>query len=483
MRARLHPSRVLGLALLSAGMWAGAPSWALDVGHSRLTSRPDQPLRLDVGIRAISPAESLSLQVAPAPLAAWRQAGLVPPVDLASLNVSLERDGQGQVRRIRLSSDQPFSGRVADVLLQIRSDSGQSLRQVSVLAPAPVRVQTPVRSAQAKRPATVSVVIPARPADRSASHSSTQRVPQGAIQVQSGDTMHALAHRYAVDGVTAYQWMLAVQRRNPDAFIGHNLHRLKAGQSLQMPDMDLMLSLDDAQARRLYVDQARALRMGGKVRMGQADASQGDLQSADVAVPEAAQTQDRLRLSAPGSGADHRQAVQHQLRDTGERVSQLEENVSNLSRALQSQGEAAKDLVLDSVSELGLSTADTPASVQNGPASAEGAASSAAASDATSSPPGSPSVVPGPDQGKMAGAVNKAKKTVSWIQEHMLAVMAVVLALIVLIVTWVLKRANSANQDIDDSPAPVSEAMVREKLEKINLDLDQPPSDEPPVRQ
>ena len=479
MRARLHPSRVLGLALLSAGMLAGGPSWALDVGHSRLTSRPDQPLRLDVGIRAISPAESLSLQVAPAPLAAWREAGLVPPVDLASLHVSLERDAQGQVRRIRLSSDQPFSGRVADVLLQIRSDSGQSLHQVSVLAPAPVRVQTPVRSAHTQRPAPISVVIPALAADRSASHSSIQRVPQGAIQVQAGDTMHSLERRYAVDGVTAYQWMLAVQRRNPDAFIGLNLHRLKAGQSLQMPDMDLMLSLDDAQARRLYVDQARALRLGGKVRMGQADASHGDVQAADVAVPDASQAQDRLRLSAPVSGADQRQAVQHQLRDTGERVSQLEENVSNLSRALQSQGEAAKDLVLDSVSELGLSTADTPASGQNKPAAAAGSAASGAAA----SPSGSPSVVPGPDQGKMAGAVNKAKKTVSWIQEHMLAVMAVVLALIVLIVTWVLKRANTANQDIDDSPAPVSEAMVREKLEKINLDLDQPPSDEPSVRQ
>lgn len=483
MRARLHPSRVLGLALLSVGMLVGSPSWALDIGHSRLTSRPDQPLRLDVGIRAISPAESLSLQVAPAPLAAWREARLVPPVDLALLRVSLERDAQGQVRRIRLSSDQPFSGRVADVLLQIRSDSGRSLHQVSVLVPAPVRVQPPVRSAPTKRPVPVSVVIPALPTDHSASHSSAQRVPHGEIQVRSGDTMHSLERRYAVDGVTAFQWMLAVQRRNPDAFIGHNLHRLKAGQSLQMPDMDLMLSLDDTQARKLYVDQARALRFGGKVRMGQADASHGHAQAADVVVPDAAQAQDRLRLSAPVAGADQRQAVQHQLRDAGERVSQLEENVSNLSRALQSQGEAAKDLVLDSVSELGLSTVDTPAPIQNKPATAADSAPSSAATGAAASPSGSPSVVPGPDQGKMAGAVNKAKKTVSWIQEHMLAVMAVVLALIVLIVTWVLKRANTANQDIDDSPAPVSEAMVREKLEKINLDLDQPPSDEPSVRQ
>ncbi|XOT94403.1 hypothetical protein ACMTAU_13630, partial [Alcaligenes pakistanensis] len=107
---------------------------------------------------------------------------------------------------------------------------------------------------------------------------------------------------------------------------------------------------------------------------------------------------------------------------------------------------------------------------------ASGAASSAAVAGAIAVPAES-------EQGKMAGAVNKAKKTVSWIQENMLAVMAVVLALIVVLVTWVLRRANSENRNGDDSPAPVSEAMVREKLEKINLDLDQPPSDEPPVRQ
>ena len=93
---------------------------------------------------------------------------------------------------------------------------------------------------------------------------------------------------------------------------------------------------------------------------------------------------------------------------------------------------------------------------------ASGAASSAAVAGAISVPSE-------PEQGKMAGAVNKAKKTVSWIQEHMLAVMAVVLALIVVLVTWVLRRANTENRHGDDSPAPVSEAMVREKLEKIKL--------------
>lgn len=70
----------------------------------------------------------------------------------------------------------------------------------------------------------------------------------------------------------------------------------------------------------------------------------------------------------------------------------------------------------------------------------------------------------------------------SWIQEHMLGVITGLLALIVLIIAWLLRRANIARDDDgDDQPSAITEAMVQEKLDKINLDLSQPPSDEPPA--
>lgn len=468
MAGRLHPVRTLGSALLVAGMLAAAPVCALELGHSRLVSTPNQLFTLDVGIRQISPEESLSLKVAPAPLSAWQQAGLTPPVDLESLRAFIERDEQGQVRRIRLSSEQMFSGSVADVLLQIQSDSGQFLHQVSVLAPAPLTVR-PVAQDQVARPAPVAVQV-------SAASNSSDTKGANAVRVRSGDTLHALARRHAVAGVSAYQWMRAVQQHNPDAFIDQNMHRLKAGKTLQIPDAAAMLAINDAQARRFYVDQAQALRLAAQAGGDQGDASQGRMQTESGESAANGAGQDRLLLSAGSQARDDKQQLQHELRETGDRVSQLEENVSTLGRALQSQGEAAKDLILDSANELGLGQSGSETTHPSSQSGASGAASSAAVAGAISVPPE-------PEQGKMAGAVNKAKKTVSWIQEHMLAVMAVVLALIVVLVTWVLRRANTENRHGDDSPAPVSEAMVREKLEKINLDLDQPPSDEPPVRQ
>ena len=53
----------------------------------------------------------------------------------------------------------------------------------------------------------------------------------------------------------------------------------------------------------------------------------------------------------------------------------------------------------------------------------------------------------------------------------MLGVITGVLAFIVLIIAWLLRRANSANRD-GDGHGVITDAMVQEKLEQINLDLD-----------
>lgn len=63
----------------------------------------------------------------------------------------------------------------------------------------------------------------------------------------------------------------------------------------------------------------------------------------------------------------------------------------------------------------------------------------------------------------------------SWLQENLLGVITAVLALVVLIIAWVLRRASASRSD--DGQGGVTEAMVQERLEKIDLDLDKPPSD------
>lgn len=59
----------------------------------------------------------------------------------------------------------------------------------------------------------------------------------------------------------------------------------------------------------------------------------------------------------------------------------------------------------------------------------------------------------------------------AWINNHLLGFITGVLALIVLVVAWLLHRAN-ANKDEETDPL-VAEAMLEKKLNEINLDLDQ----------
>ena len=63
---------------------------ALVLGHSRVISPIDAPLRITVQLKDLGPDELHSLQALIAPAHAWQEAGLKPPVDLNSMRVELE---------------------------------------------------------------------------------------------------------------------------------------------------------------------------------------------------------------------------------------------------------------------------------------------------------------------------------------------------------------------------------------------------------
>ncbi|HEU0231157.1 MAG TPA: FimV/HubP family polar landmark protein [Burkholderiaceae bacterium] len=128
-----------------------------------------------------------------------------------------------------------------------------------------------------------------------------------------------------------------------------------------------------------------------------------------------------------------------------------------------------------------------------GKAAASGASGAVTAGNSTSSSEASsaPSAPSAPNEASTGGASNthaagagesaasnKSGKNVSWIQEHMLGVVTALLALIVLIIAWVLRRINTVRDDGGNGPR-ITEAMVQEKLDQINLDLRQSSGDGP----
>ncbi len=558
-----------------------AQAGAAELGHARIVSASGQSLKIDVPLVNLDAVEQSSLKVRLAPSTAWSQAGLTPPVGLDSLHVRVTYAGRDNARLIEVSSDQPFDGAVADLLLSVSSAEGEQQYQISILAD----MRAPGRPMLASGGRATGAAKGAG----SAAHA-------GSIHVRRGDTMFAIAHRNAVTGVTVYQMMMALQRANPRAFIDGNVNLVKAGATLVVPDKAAMTAISDREARRLFVQQAAAFEAyrqrlaGGAMRAVKgASATRGRVSAAAAApAPAAGTSQDRVILSngtsAADRAADQKVATGKAVADAKQRIAQLEKNVHQLDQALHggSQGAAGATGAPGSTGAAGsaggtgsagaagsgaAASASAPARGQRGAgsgvvASAGGSApsgSGAAASSgvgastgngsgtggALSSPlaqaaanvtPGAPggatangsagsfgavtsasgaspssnaappSAAAGSAEtlshgatasspsaggneapqtasgesakaGALANSSNEAGRAMNWVQDHMLGVVTAVLALIVLIIAWVLRRINAVRDD--SSGSQITEAMVQEKLDQINLDLRQPPDDAP----
>ncbi len=355
----------LALTLAAAGLLGSSGAFAATFGHARIASPQGEPLVIRVPVSGLSDADVQALAAGPAAAEDWAKAGLTPPVALDSLRIAVEPGVRPEGRVLRVSSPQPFSGPVADLLLDVRTASGSQRYQVSLLTGA---------HAPAPAPAAGGAAAPAGGAAVGAApHTSGARVPAGAIHVRRGDTMFAIARRHAVDGVTVYQLMMALQRANPQAFIQRNVNLVKAGAQLVVPGMDELLAISDREARRQFQVQAAAFaamrgRMAGAVAdaPAQAEGAAGQGRVSEAApsaeAAPAAGRGDHLQLSdAQGArkdaAADARTSRQLESADRQARIGQLEDNVQHLNEALKGQGEAARNAVIDGAKGIGDSIA------------------------------------------------------------------------------------------------------------------------------
>ncbi len=233
------------LALLAC---AAMPAQAATLGHARLVSGLGAPLRIDIPVLALAAEEAGSLQVTPAQADQWRQAGLSPPVALESLRIRLEPGPIAGQAHLRVTSSEAFNQPIADLLLDLRSDTGQQRYQVSVL--------TGGGGASLQAPEARDLHPEA--AGRAGKGDGFGSAAQPIIRVRKGDTMFAIARRHAVEGVSVYQMMIALQRANPQAFIQGNLNLVKAGARLRMPDRAALTAISDREARRLFHEQVVA---------------------------------------------------------------------------------------------------------------------------------------------------------------------------------------------------------------------------------
>ena len=473
----MRPSRVSlrtvsSLALASMTALAATASHAVEVGRARLLSPPAQPLVLSVALRDWKPDETLSIQFPEKEQ--WQQAGLTPPVALEGWQIEL----QPQRSQIIVRSPQAVDAKVIDVLLDIQSSSGLQRHQVSVVNAAKVAESLQLPSAS-----------PTGTRDYSTPSAATSTVTPntGSYQVRNGDTLGAIAAQRTPAGVSTYQYMAALLAANPHAFQHGNMNLLRAGSTLQEPTTEQLQAYSDAEARKMFGDQAqwfaqykRQLAENKSPALAVAEATTGVTRPVESAAPAKLSAKgDSLTLSteswADSVKQDQAVATAQALSNTVENIEQLEENVRQLASAV-SENEAR---VSDSANnDVAATTATTSAAAQSSESTTTDTATTPSGTGEVDKNDAKASASMAEPAEKNTSSITDTGSTLSWIQEHLLIVMSALLALIVIITVWVLRRANNSRAEID-SPAPVTPEMVREKLEKINLDLDVPPSDEP----
>ena len=400
---------VVILALAAGG--AGA------VGLGKLTvlSGLGQPLNAEIDLTSVSPEEVATLAPKLASPEAFKQANIDLHPALLGLRFAVQQRGGRYF--IRVTSSQPMNEPFVDMLLELGASNGRLMREYTFLldpaelrtgqsaqvgtagaptaaavqpagtvrrdAPATAAVaqaqgavpratataeaQSAAAASPAGAPARPSVGVPAaqpavpyRPAAGAAATTAAAGTNANSgkqLQIRSGDTLAKVARENLPAGVSLDQMLVALYRANPDAFIGANMNRVRAGQILTVPDAGAMTATAPREARTVVLAQSADFneyrnKLAGQVAGGPARAADASTQSASgkissrVAEPvtAASEARDRLKLSrsraaedksAPLAAAEDRIASEKALADSNARVRELERNVGDLQKLLE----------------------------------------------------------------------------------------------------------------------------------------------------
>ena len=407
---------------------------AAGLGRLTINSALGQPFKAEIDLVAVKKEEKHSLVARLASQDTFRQANVdyVPLLSTFKTSIETRSDGQPYVKII---SSQPVTEPFLNMLLELSWPAGRLLREYTVLlAPPEIDAHPPAaapgQSNQSNAPGSAhstkaepstvekpgvpnksSVIGEKPPVPESASMSKVHTVYG---PVKRGDTLARIVQNIVPPaGVSVNQMLVALHRANQDAFLGNNMHRLKAGPILRVPDgneigtitaaeadkevkmqtadwnryklADVMGLIPAAEEPRQTVTGKIESDIGADVTAAQEspneilklskgeEASNADRDADGKVVSgknaggmEISGAQDRLRAMEEDAIAKSRS-----LSEANERVALLEKNVKELQRLLELKNLVLADMQkqVEGVEPAGTTLSDPPAAIlsQSGP--------------------------------------------------------------------------------------------------------------------
>lgn len=366
MIVKSHRWQKTAMAVASATvfcLWA-SPAAALSLGRIAVQSTLGEPLRAEIDILDINSEEASSLKTSVALPEAFRAAGLEYNPALTSLQIVLQKRSDGRAY-LQLSSERAVSDAFVDLILEARWASGRIVRDYTLLlAPAPQRqpqAVTPIAAQLSPEPA---MPTPAPPAVASAGSADTAPPAPAVVQataaapvaapasaptskrvtVKSGDTAGKLAAAHQPAGVSLDQMLIALLRANPDAFMGGNINRIKAGAVLTLPGDEQAQATSAHQAQLMVVAQSKDFNEFRRKLASSAPATpiapserkaSGPVQASVQDKKPAAASTDKLTLSkgiAHDKTGEDKIAAERDAKEAAKRTAELSKNIAELNK-------------------------------------------------------------------------------------------------------------------------------------------------------
>ena len=398
LSSRSRLKQISAAVMLAFVLPAGA--YAASLGKLTVLSAIGEPLNAEIELLSVSAQEKPSLAVKVAPQQAFGQANVEFNPALANLQFAIETHGTAQ--GVHITSAAGFNEPFVDVLLELSgANTPRAVREYSFLLDPPKSAQgnaaqvTPAAKAVEGKPvpaavasaATDSAASAKAPAAKSGtkpdaktakaepkaeakakSKAAAKKLAKAArpdYKVKQGDSLSAIANRVRPAGVSLDQMLVAMYRANPDAFIGDNMSRMRAGQVLKVPDAATAGAVDRTEANNVVTAQAQDFsdyrnQLAGHVAAAPAKKAGALPQAASGKITAkvqerstpAGEAKDKLQLSkatgsdapAGGMSSEDKIASDKAASDAASRIKDLEKNVGDLQKLLEMKNQNIAEL-------------------------------------------------------------------------------------------------------------------------------------------
>ena len=234
--------RKLALSLAVAGALVSTQTNALGLGDIKINSALNEPLNAEIQLHQLRDLNPLQIRPRMADQDEFALAGMNQQRALSDIRfqVKVSPNGSGV---ILLTSREPVKEPFINFLIEVNWPSGRLVREYTLLLDPPVFDPAPMRrliepavSAAVETRANVQSSAPVTRNTTGASNIRTRMDKKTQAYVDVKDTLWGLAIENRVaSGVSSYQMMVAMHKKNPQAFPDGNINNLKAGVVLNLP--------------------------------------------------------------------------------------------------------------------------------------------------------------------------------------------------------------------------------------------------------